>query len=96
MKLIVSDILIDHFHGHQAALTFISQQLVGGETLAISVVTLTELSGGMRPGDKVPSSRFRAIASSLPRLIAAPAPHYAYPANSRPRPPQNVAVHSPR
>jgi hypothetical protein len=27
MKLIDSDILIDHFHGHQAALTFISQQL---------------------------------------------------------------------
>jgi hypothetical protein len=52
MKPIATDILIDHFHGHQAALNFISQQLVSGETLAISIVTITEFSGGMRPGEE--------------------------------------------
>ena len=46
MKLIDTDILIDHFHGHQAAFNFITQQIVGGEVLAISVVTITEFAGG--------------------------------------------------
>jgi predicted nucleic acid-binding protein len=52
LKLIDTDILIDHFHGHQAAFDFIAQQLVAGETLAISVVTVTEFSGGMRSGEE--------------------------------------------
>lgn len=52
MKLIDTDILIDHFHGHRAAFNFIAQQLVNGETLAISVVTITEFSSGMRPGEE--------------------------------------------
>ena len=52
MKLIDTDILIDHFHGHQAAFNFITQQIVGGEVLAISVVTITEFAGGMRPGEE--------------------------------------------
>jgi predicted nucleic acid-binding protein len=52
LKLIDTDILIDHFHGHQAAFDFIRQQLVAGETLAISVVTVTEFSGGMRSGEE--------------------------------------------
>lgn len=52
MKLIDTDILIDHFHGHEAALDFIAQQLIAGERLAISVVTITEFSGGMRPNEE--------------------------------------------
>jgi predicted nucleic acid-binding protein len=52
VKLIDTDVLIDHFHGHQAALDFITQQLLEGETLAISVVTVAEFSGGMRPGEE--------------------------------------------
>jgi predicted nucleic acid-binding protein len=52
VKLIDTDVLIDHFHGHQAALDFITQQLLDGEPLAISVVTVTEFSGGMRPGEE--------------------------------------------
>ncbi len=52
MQIIDTDILIDHFHGHQAALNFLSQQAAQGETLAISVVSITEFSGGMRPGEE--------------------------------------------
>ena len=53
MQIIDTDILIDHFHGHQAALNFLSQQVAQGETLAISVVSITEFSGGMRPGEEL-------------------------------------------
>jgi predicted nucleic acid-binding protein len=65
LKLIDTDILIDHFHGHQAALDFITQQLVAGETLAISVVTVTEFSGGMRPGEEAPTERLLALFTIL-------------------------------
>lgn len=65
MKLIDTDILIDHFHGHQAALDFIAQQLVTGETLAISVVTVTEFSGGMRPGEETRTERLLSLLAIL-------------------------------
>ena len=51
MKLIDTDILIDHFHGNEAALSFINDLYEAGEQLAISVVTMTELLGGMRSGE---------------------------------------------
>ena len=50
MRLIDTDVAIDHFHGTQAAKDFFAEALVSGETLVISVVTLTELMAGMRPG----------------------------------------------
>jgi predicted nucleic acid-binding protein len=43
MKLIDTDVVIDHFHGHAAALTYFANSLAAGEVLAISVVTLTEI-----------------------------------------------------
>jgi predicted nucleic acid-binding protein len=52
MKLIDTDIAIDHFHGHQAAHDFFTEALASGEILAISVVTLTELTAGMRFGEE--------------------------------------------
>jgi len=52
MKLVDTDIAIDHFHGHQAALDFLSEALAEGEVLAISIVTLTELMAGMRPNEE--------------------------------------------
>ncbi len=52
MKLIDTDIAIDHFHGHQAALDYFAETLATGEILAISVVTLTELLSGMRSGEE--------------------------------------------
>ena len=52
MKLIDTDIAIDHFHGHQAAQDYFAETLAAGESLAISIVTLTELMAGMRPGEE--------------------------------------------
>jgi hypothetical protein len=52
MKLIDTDIAIDHFHGHRAALDYFAEALAAGEVLAISVITLTELASGMRLGEE--------------------------------------------
>lgn len=52
MKLIDTDIAIDHFHGNQSAREFFAQALASGEPLYISVVTLTELLAGMRSGEE--------------------------------------------
>ncbi len=51
MKLIDTDVAIDHFHGHRAALDYLEEILTAGEVIAISVVTLTELMAGMRPNE---------------------------------------------
>jgi predicted nucleic acid-binding protein len=45
MNLIDTGILIDHFHHHNAAKKLIN-------SLVVSVVTLTELLAGMRPGEQ--------------------------------------------
>lgn len=52
MKIIDIDIAIDHFHGHREALDYFTQALMTGETLAMSVISLTEILAGMRPGEK--------------------------------------------
>lgn len=65
MKLIDTDILIDHFHGHHAALTFIARELANSEPLAISVVTIAELSGGMRLGEEARTERLFALFTVL-------------------------------
>lgn len=66
MKLIDTDILIDHFHGNRSALDSIGQWLLEGEELAVSVVTLTELMGGMRLGEEEKTERLLALFSILP------------------------------
>jgi predicted nucleic acid-binding protein len=52
MKLIDTDIAIDHFHGNRSARDFFEQALASGEPLYISVVTLTELLASMRPNEE--------------------------------------------
>ena len=52
MKLIDTDIAIDHFHGNQSAHDFFAQTLASGDALYISVITLTELLAGMRSGEE--------------------------------------------
>ena len=52
MKIVDTDILIDHFHGHRAAMDYLAQYLSTGGELALSVVTVTELLGGMRSGEE--------------------------------------------
>ena len=58
MKLIDTDIVIDHFHGHGAALEYFAESLAAGATLAISVVTLTEVLAGLRPGEEERDDRY--------------------------------------
>jgi predicted nucleic acid-binding protein len=65
MKLIDTDIAIDHFHGHHAALEFFATTLAAGEELAISVVTLTEIACGMRPGEEVRTERLLGLFTVL-------------------------------
>jgi predicted nucleic acid-binding protein len=65
MKLIDTDILIDHFHGHRAALNFLVGQLEDNEPLALSVVTLTEFTGGMRPGEEARTEQLLALFTLL-------------------------------
>jgi predicted nucleic acid-binding protein len=52
MKLIDTDIAIDHFHGHRQAFEYFAQTLAEGEVLAMSVVSLTEILAGMRTGEQ--------------------------------------------
>ncbi|MFZ5905660.1 MAG: type II toxin-antitoxin system VapC family toxin [Chloroflexota bacterium] len=52
MKLIDTDIAIDHFHGHRAALEYFTLMLLDGEVLAMSVVSLAEILAGMRAGEQ--------------------------------------------
>lgn len=52
MKIIDTDIAIDHFHGHRQAFEYFTQTLAEGEILAMSVVSLTEILAGMREGEQ--------------------------------------------
>jgi predicted nucleic acid-binding protein len=52
MRLIDTDIAIDHFHGHKETLEYFAQSLIEGEILAMSVIGLTEILTGMRPGEQ--------------------------------------------
>ncbi len=65
MKLIDTDIAIDHFHGHQPAHDFFAEALASGEKLAISVVTLTELTAGMRSGEEARTEKLLGLFTIL-------------------------------
>lgn len=52
MLILDTDVLLDHLQGNRAALDYLSAQLTAGETLAISVVTLTELLSGRRDDEE--------------------------------------------
>ena len=59
MKLLDTDVIVNHFQGHQPTLSFIADNLAAGEILAVSVVALTELTSELRPKE----------AERLPRLV---------------------------
>lgn len=52
MKLIDTDVLIDHFHGNRAAQKYLSERFEAGEPLVISAITVAEILSGMRPGEE--------------------------------------------
>jgi predicted nucleic acid-binding protein len=57
MKLIDTDIAIDHFHGHQKAFIFFMEMLSSGESIAFSVVSLVEILAGLRSGEEKRTER---------------------------------------
>ena len=61
MKLVDTDIAIDHFHGHREALEYFTQALIDGETLAMSVVSLAEILAGMRDGEQERTEKLFAL-----------------------------------
>lgn len=65
MKIIDTDIAIDHFHGHRAALDYFADNLAAGQVLAISVITLAEFMAGMRKGEQERTERLLRLFSVL-------------------------------
>ena len=52
MRLIDTDVLIDHFHGIEAATAYIANALLADGELFISVVSVAEVLAGMRPEEE--------------------------------------------
>lgn len=64
MKLVDTDILIDHLRGREAASAFLEQW---AEEIEISVLTRFELLGGMRSGER---HAVRALVDAFPNRMA--------------------------
>ena len=52
MRLIDTDVLIDHFHGVNAATEYVARALLEDGELFISIVSVAEILAGMRPEEK--------------------------------------------
>jgi hypothetical protein len=65
MRIVDTDVLIDLFHGHRAALEFIADVLTRGEVVALSVVAVSEILSGMRPGEEERTERVLGLFSIL-------------------------------
>lgn len=66
MKLIDTDILIDHFHKNEAAEAFLRALSATDDQPAISVITVTELLGGMREGEEARTEQLLSLFVVLP------------------------------
>ncbi len=53
MRLIDTDVLIDHFHNVQAATNYIAEALLTDSELFISSVSVAEILAGIRPGEEI-------------------------------------------
>ncbi len=52
MRVIDTDVLIDHFHNVRAAADYIARALLADGELFISSVSVAEILAGMRPGEE--------------------------------------------
>lgn len=52
IRLVDTDILIDHLRGRREALDFLTRAMADGDRLLCSVVTRAELLAGMRPQEE--------------------------------------------
>jgi predicted nucleic acid-binding protein len=72
VKVIDTDILIDHFHGIHAATDYITNALLADGELFISIVSVAEMLAGMRPEEKTATEELLALFTIQPadELIA--------------------------
>ena len=61
MRLVDTDILIDHFHGVNAATEFVAQCLLDDGELLISIVSVTEILAGMRQEEQEQTEELLAL-----------------------------------
>lgn len=66
MILVDSDVLIAHLRGVPAARDWLVTTRLRGESMAISVVTVAEITGGMRSPERVAVQRLLASFDQLP------------------------------
>ncbi|MCI0475262.1 MAG: type II toxin-antitoxin system VapC family toxin [Anaerolineales bacterium] len=66
MRLVDTDILIDHFHGVVAATEYIADALLSDGELFISVVSVTEILAGMRTGEEAKTEELFALFTIQP------------------------------
>ncbi len=52
MKIVDTDVLLDYFHGNQAAAEFVALYIARREALTISAISVVEITGGMREGEE--------------------------------------------
>lgn len=66
MRVVDTDILIDHFHGVRAATEFVAQTLLEDGEVLISIVSVTEILAGMRQNEQDDTEALFALFSILP------------------------------
>jgi len=66
VRLIDTDVLIDHFHNVSAATDYIASALLSDGELFISSVSVAEVLAGMRPGEEAETEALFALFSIRP------------------------------
>jgi predicted nucleic acid-binding protein len=66
VRLVDTDVLIDHFHGVEAATGFIADALLADGELFISSVSVTEILAGMRRGEEADTEALLALFTIYP------------------------------
>lgn len=66
MLLVDTDVLIDHFHGVNAATEFVARSLLQDGELLISIISVTKILAGMRQNEQDDTEALFALFSILP------------------------------
>ncbi len=70
MRLVDTDVLIDHFHGVQAATDFVGNAILADGELFISAVSVAEILAGMRLGEETETENLLALFTIIPVDVA--------------------------
>jgi len=66
VRLIDTDVLIDHFHGVEVATDYIANALLADGELFISSISVTEILAGMRRGEEADTEAILALFTIYP------------------------------